>query len=202
MVTNEYRFSDSKIIINLDNLPNIPVTKQIIAVWPPEYLDEIAKRSDKLFKYVSLSMYMNRTGNNYCDKYFYEGYVDFISSIECASEIDTPYILIDGYIDVIKALHDTKISYTLYTPFNAYPISKLYSLSDEQFDDIVNMLNSKSFKHIMSNVPVDLFIINNSGIIEDSIIGLLSDIPISDRKDLYNSKVGLYSIIMHLDKIN
>ena len=57
MVTNEYRFSDSKIIINPNNLPTRFTNRQIIAVWPPNFLDEIAERSNKLFKYVSLDMY-------------------------------------------------------------------------------------------------------------------------------------------------
>ena len=40
MVTNEYRFSDSKIIINPNNLPTRFTNRQIIAVWPPNFLDD------------------------------------------------------------------------------------------------------------------------------------------------------------------
>ena len=200
MVTNEYRFSDSKIIINPNNLPTRFTNRQIIAVWPPNFLDEIAERSNKLFKYVSLDMYKNRTGNSFRDEGFYEGYVDFISSIDATPEIDTPYILIDGYGDVLEALRETKMNYILYTPMTVYSITKPYGLDPDQFNDIMVSQTNVSFMHIMSNIPVDLFIINNIGLMQSAIMGIL-DIAIHDREELNNQEGGLYNMTLYMDKI-
>ena len=200
MVTNEYRFSDSKIIINPNNLPTRFTNRQIIAVWPPNFLDEIAERSNKLFKYVSLDMYKNRTGNSFSDEGFYEGYVDFISSIDATPEIDTPYILIDGYGDVLEALRETKMNYILYTPMTVYSITKPYGLDPDQFNDIMVSQTNVSFMHIMSNIPVDLFIINNIGLMQSTIMGIL-DIAIHDREELNNPEGGLYNMTLYMDKI-
>lgn len=207
MITNEYKFSDSKIIVNPNNMPYGFINRQIIAVWPTAHLDEIAERSDKLFKYVSLSMYKYRTGKRPWNNDFYKGYVDFITDIDSTAEIDTPYILIDGDIDVLKALHDAKMNYTLYTPMTVTTV--MDRLSDrncfinsyEEYNDITIKHNNLAFRHIMSDIPVDLFIIHNSGIIESSTIGL-ADIALFNRNNINNPEGGLYKVTLYMDKIN
>ena len=149
--------------------------------------------------YLSICI-KNRTGNSFRDEGFYEGYVDFISSIDATPEIDTPYILIDGYGDVLEALRETKMNYILYTPMTVYSITKPYGLDPDQFNDIMVSQTNVSFMHIMSNIPVDLFIINNIGLMQSAIMGIL-DIAIHDREELNNQEGGLYNMTLYMDKI-
>ena len=54
--------------------------------------------------------------------------------------------------------------------------------------------------HIMSNIPVDLFIVNNIGLIQSAVIGIL-DIAIHNREELNNPEGGLYNMTLYMDKI-
>lgn len=193
-----------KIDTNMSNIPSVYTTRTIIAVWPAKYLDVIAKRSDKLFKYVSINTYKVRSGKSIDDEDFYKGYVDFISEIDLLYEIDTPYILVDGDVSVLLALKHAKINYILYTPLTAYIAREIidmdfeYTASEEAYKELCNTHTKLAFRHIMCDDSVDVLLKYNTGIIDSPCIDIIN-ILMSDPTRINSNTVVISSFKCRLD---